>query len=1653
MMSPLAAGAFEQNTGALTGSGTITQTQPSGLGVAYTVTGSSLTGSNGAGLSDRGGIAGNFIGGLDRTTPTLQLSADHTSGCAHPAKDATNYCTNRGTVVVDFEHPTKNPVIHLAGLGGYASASNSSSGTRNYELLIYSGALKLTGSSPGGAATAVVTGTNLQVANGYVQASNPRTGAGCSETLTSTGSVSVSNGGTAACGSVQISGTYSQLTFQIDLQTTCLTSSSNQNDCSDVNAGTDVFLLSTTNGLDFGDAPAGYNASDAARHAPGSLALGTAAPDDDGGSRNPTASPVAVAAGGDANGANGDGADEDAFASLPNVVAQGTAPYAVTVPLSGTSKQGAVMGWIDFNRNGAFDTGENAGAKFLAGASSVTLSFSKPAGLTPGLTYARFRTAFDSTDVTSPNGAAASGEVEDYSLNIVNEVGALTLVKGAGAVQDTNNDGFNSAGDKVTYSFTVTNTGNTAVSSIAIADPKIAGVTCQATTLAANATTTCSGTYTLTQSDVNAGNVANTATVTGTTATGASVSKTASTNRNITQLTRASLTKSAGTLVDNDSNGPDIGDTIAYTFTVTNTGNLNLTVVTINDPKITDASCPAGTVAPGATKQCTGTYTLTQADVNAGKVDNTATATVTSSAGSATTSPATANRAFTPTTTFTFDKQAGALNDLDANGPDVGDTITYSFVFTNTGTAALNTPSVTDNRVGTVTCPTFLIESGASATCMRTYTLTQSDVESGAVNNTATGRMKAPNGTALPTSAPDQTSTTVTPSNAVKLTKSAGAPNLGANNRADQGDTIAYSFEIENTSGSTLTTPTVNDPKVGAVTCASGPLTPGQKVTCTKTYSLTQADVDAGTVNNTAAASAALPNSAIITSAASTTSTPLQRISSVSFDKVAGSIVDANATNKVDVGDTIQYSFTTTNTGNTTLTSIVVTDSKVGAVTCSPPTLAPSATLVCTKVYSLTQPDLDSGAVNNSATVSATPQGGTRFTSAPDETSTPINSTGTMTLSKVPGAINDLDANGPDVGDTISYTFTITNTGTATINGLSVTDSKIAGSTIACSPSSIAPNATSTCAATYALTQPDVDAGKVDNSATANGTKAGGGPISANRTATKTFVPTSSFEMDKQASAVATGADGRVDVGDSITYSFVFTNTGTTTLTNPTVGDVKTGPVSCPSATLAPGQSVTCTKVYALTQPDIDGGAVTNNATGTMNSPVGLPGPAPSGDSTSTPVAPLPSAVHDVSTGRQGQVQSVDPLANDTPGAPTVPLDAMTLTLLNSADSPTTSVVVEGGVYAVLNGQLAFTPEAGFVGTAAAARYRVTDTLARSVHATYAPTVTPVTPVAVNDTSSGQLNRAQSVDPLANDTAGDASVLLDSTSLALLDVNGRRTSRVAVAGGVYATVAERIVFTPTTGFVGTGMPVRYQVADVNGTFATATYTPTVADGAIVKDYAKTARRGASVAFNSVAGTPGLDGSTVRLIDPGSRAQVLQVAVSGQGGWTVDPNDGAITFVPAAGLTGDPTPFDYVGQTRDGTNVTGTLSIDYVGPGSPRSSGGGGGGGGGTGTGIGTGIGDGGGGAGISNGGGPGTGGGGLTSGTGSGAGSTGIRLLPGTGVGEALVPLGLLGLVLVGIGISTIRRKPRCHGRHRLELASSRADRARRPTIGAHAGP
>lgn len=256
----------------------------------------------------------------------------------------------------------------------------------------------------------------------------------------------------------------------------------------------------------------------------------------------------------------------------------------------------------------------------------------------------------------------------------------VELVKWISAVADTNGNGSIGPGDTLTYSFKVKNTGNVLLAPVVINDTKlnITNVQC-VPSLAVNVTSTCgfTKTYVITEGDLLAGGVVNTATATGTPPTGLGLTPatdvsdtgTAPTTPGVvttvtnpetvdtpipstvyTTVTNSSalgddptvltlqtpvasivLLKSITNVQDTTGNGLiGTGDTVTYTFAVTNTGNVTLAPVTITDSKLglTNWACLA-TLAPGQTANCTSTatYLIQAVDVQNQGIVNSATAT------------------------------------------------------------------------------------------------------------------------------------------------------------------------------------------------------------------------------------------------------------------------------------------------------------------------------------------------------------------------------------------------------------------------------------------------------------------------------------------------------------------------------------------------------------------------------------------------------------------------------------------------------------------------------------------------------------------------------------------------------------------------------------------------------------------------------------------------------------------------------------------------------------------------------------------------------------------------------------------------------------------------------------------------------------------
>ncbi|MDP3894381.1 hypothetical protein, partial [Nocardioides sp.] len=321
-------------------------------------------------------------------------------------------------------------------------------------------------------------------------------------------------------------------------------------------------------------------------------------------------------------------------------------------------------------------------------------------------------------------------------------------------------------------------------------------------------------------------------------------------------------------------------------------------------------------------------------------------------------------------------KSAGTPVDLNNNGiTDEGDTIAFTFTLTNDGTVPLSALAVSDPLVGAVTCEDTNLAPGASTECGadELYVVTAADEVNGSVDNTATASGEDPDGEEVPSNEDSTTTPAEAADPVLTLEKLAGTPvDVNNNGLTDAGDTIAFSFVVTNEGNVPLSGIVVSDPLVGAVTCEATSLAPGASTECTAdaVYVVTEADEDAGSVDNTASATGEDPGGEEVPSNDDSTTTPTEAAEPVlTLEKLAGAPVDVNNSGLTDAGDTIVFTFVVTNDGNVPLSGIVVSDPKVGTVTCEATTLAPGASTECAAdaVYVVTEADEDAGSVDNTA--------------------------------------------------------------------------------------------------------------------------------------------------------------------------------------------------------------------------------------------------------------------------------------------------------------------------------------------------------------------------------------------------------------------------------------------------------------------------------------------------------------------------------------------------------------------------------------------------------------------------------------------------------------------------------------------------------------
>ncbi|PPF23819.1 DUF7507 domain-containing protein [Rathayibacter rathayi] len=580
-----------------------------------------------------------------------------------------------------------------------------------------------------------------------------------------------------------------------------------------------------------------------------------------------------------------------------------------------------------------------------------------------------------------------------------------------------------------------------------------------------------------------------------------------------------------------------------------------------------------------------------------------------------------------------------------------------------------------------------------------------------------------------------------------------------------EGSSIPYQFVVTNTSTlATLTGVAVADPKA-TVSCPATTLAPLASVTCTGSHVVTAAEALAGTLVNTATASAQSGTTAV-TSAASSVTAPIATPAPALTLTKTGLLTDTNGNAQADVGERISYSFLARNTGNVTLQGVAVADPRVTGITPTSTQLAPAASATFTSAaYTVTQADIDKGtAVSNTATVSGRTLAATPATvSATSTATTPIRYAPSISLTK-DGALTA----GATAGSTITYSFTATNTGNTALTAVAISDPRVtvAYGTWPGTAGQLGIGQSVTASASYTLTQADIDAGSVLNTATATGTPPTGTAVTATASKTVAIARTNDLALTKTANPAFISTAGTV-----VTYTFRATNTGTTTLTAVAISDPKSGlsalAYSWPgtSGRLLPGQVVTATATYTTSAADVSAGTIANTATATATGPTG--GAFTRTASVSISVIPDPAA--DTATVVQGGAVVIDVLANDGPAATGATFSRAQLSttpkVIGGAASPAPATPVQGSVACVASGstrgQCTYRPIAAFVGAdvfdySLSGQYgtwnvRVTVTVTALNHA---PIARPDRVVA---TAGGQ---AVTVAPLANDTDEDAGSTL-----------------------------------------------------------------------------------------------------------------------------------------------------------------------------------------------------------------------------------------------------------------------------------------------------
>jgi uncharacterized repeat protein (TIGR01451 family) len=506
---------------------------------------------------------------------------------------------------------------------------------------------------------------------------------------------------------------------------------------------------------------------------------------------------------------------------------------------------------------------------------------------------------------------------------------------------------------------------------------------------------------------------------------------------------------------------PNVGDTITFTVTVSNTGPNGATGVQVTD------LLPAGLTFVNSTPS-QGSYNSTTGVWNVGTIANTASATLTLQTTVVSPNPQTNTvtiTAETPATsvgnsasvTVTPQQADLSLAKTGSNAtPNVGDTITFTVTLSNNGPNPATNVTVQDSLPAgltfvssTATSGTYNSTSGAWSVGTVTPGFPQAlQIQAIVVSpNPQTNTASISHSDQFdPTTGNNSASATVTPQQAdlaISKVVSNATPNIG--------DIITFTVTLSNNGPNTATNVTVQDslpsglhfisstPSQGSYDTTTGVWTVGTVTTATPaTLTLQATVVSSSPQTNTTSISHSDqfdPNTGNNT--ASATETPQ------GADLGLTKIVSNQTPN---VGDVITFTVTLSNAGPSTATGVTVQDLLPGGLSLVSSTPSQGAYVPGSGVWTV-------GSVAVSATATLTIQA-TVTSSSPQTNAASIShsdqpdpnlSNNSASVTVTPGgadlAIAKTVSNPkPNVGDTITFTVTLSNGGSNTASNVTVQD-------------------------------------------------------------------------------------------------------------------------------------------------------------------------------------------------------------------------------------------------------------------------------------------------------------------------------------------------------------------------------------------------------------------------------------------------------------------------------------------------------------------------------------------------------------------------------------------------------------------------------------